>query len=90
MTGENKPLLVLFGGVTWSGTKPLCETLHRCQKIAHHGLVHENNILYYLYCLQTDPKQAKRYFEERHKYRVQSAMELNDEQLDLALSLIHI
>jgi len=83
MNGENKPLLVLFGGVTWSGTKPLCETLHRCQKIAHHGLVHENNILYYLYCLQTDPKQAKRYFDERHKYRVQSAIELNDEQLDL-------
>ena len=44
MNGESKPLLVLFGGVTWSGTKPLCETLHRCQKIAHHGLVHENNI----------------------------------------------
>ncbi len=84
MSGENKPLLLINAGVSWCGTKPLCKTLQTCQKIVHHGLVVENNILYYLYLLRTDIKQAKRYFEERHKYRVQSAINSTPSQLDLA------
>ncbi len=84
MNGENKPLLLINAGVAWSGTKPYCKTLHKCQKIVHHGLVVENNILYYLYLSQTDPKQAKRYFDERHKYRVQSAIDASQKELDLS------
>jgi hypothetical protein len=83
MSGENKPLLLINAGVAWSGTKPLCKTLQVCQKIAHHGLVVENNILYYLYLLQTNPQQAKRYFNERHNYRVRSAIDSNSRPLDL-------
>lgn len=74
MSGTNKPLLLINAGVSWSGTKPYCKTLHSRQRIAHHGIVHENNILYYLFLLQTNQKQAKRYFDERHNYRVQSAI----------------
>jgi len=48
----------------------------------HHGYVVENNILYYLYLLQTDPKQAKQYFDTRHKFRVQSAINSNAQTLD--------
>jgi len=84
MSGENKPLLLINAGVAWSGTKPYCKTLHKCQKVTHHGLVVENNILYYLYLLETDPKQAKRYFDERHKYRVQSAIDASQKELDLS------
>ena len=84
MSGANKPLLLINAGVAWSGTKPYCKTIHSRQKIVHHGLVHENNILYYIYLSQTNPKQAKRYFDERHKYRVQSAIDCNSQQLDLA------
>ena len=83
MSGANKPLLLINAGVAWSGTKPYCKTIHSRQKIVHHGLVHENNILYYIYLTQTNPKQAKRYFDERHKYRVQSAIDCNSQQLDL-------
>ena len=49
MTGENKPLLLINAGISWSGTKPLCKTLQVCQKIAHHGFVIENNILCEIY-----------------------------------------
>ena len=84
MSGENKPLLLINAGIAWSGTKPLCKTLQVCQKITHHGLVVENNILYYLFLLQTNPKHAKRYFDERHRYRVQSAIDSNSRQLDLS------
>ena len=59
MSGTNKPLLLINAGVSWSGTKPYCKTLHSRQRIAHHGIVHENNILYYLFLLQTNQKQAK-------------------------------
>ena len=79
---SDKPLLVINAGVAWSGTKPYCKTLQKCQKIVHHGYVVENNILYYLYLLQTDPKQAKRYFDTRHKFRVQSAINSNAQTLD--------
>ena len=79
---SDKPLLVINAGVAWSGTKPYCKTLNKCQKIVHHGYVVENNILYYLYLLQTDPKQAKQYFDTRHKFRVQSAINSNAQTLD--------
>ncbi len=83
VSGENKPLLLINAGIAWSGTKPYCKTIHSRQKITHHGLVVENNILYYLYLLQTDPKQAKQYFDERHKFRVQSAIDCNTKTLDI-------
>ena len=83
MSGTNKPLLLINAGVSWSGTKPYCKTLHKIQRIVNHGLLVENNILYYIYLLQTNPKQAKHYYDTYHKLRVQSAIDCNDKELDL-------